>query len=225
MPNFDWIDKFVNDFKLSLNIPTTKDTIVMFDENVDLEGRNYFFELFSAISAEQTLEITYQPFGKEERVYLFHPYLLRQFNNRWFLFGRVNGFDNLSNFPLDRIKNISPANIKYQPNTDIDFQELFDEMIGVSRNIDDKPTKIQIKVEDSLYPYIETKPLHGTQTVVRKEEDGIVIQIDVIINKELTQLLQSYGSGVTVLNHKELQETIIKEARKTLQNYQSVQLD
>lgn len=224
MPNFDWLDDFIEHFKSSLNIPNTKDTIVMFDENLDYEGRNYFSELFSAIASQQALEITYQPFGKAERVYQFHPYLLKQYNNRWFLFGSVDGYDTLTNFPLDRIKEISPATIPYKPNTNIDFQEYFDEMVGVSRN-KNEISQIQIKVDKALFPYIETKPIHGTQKVVKRDDDGVIIQIEVITNRELLQLLQSYGSGITILNPAFLQETIINELNKTLEKYQSVQLD
>lgn len=224
MPNFDWVDEFVNKFKLTLNIPTTKDTVVMFDENIDYEGRNYFSELFSAIALEQTLNIKYQPFGKDEREYLFHPYLLKQYNNRWFLFGSVDGYDTLTSFPLDRIKEISSATIPYKPNTKIDFQEYFDEMVGVSRN-NNEISQIQIKVDHDLYPYVETKPIHGTQKLIKRDNDGVIIQIEVIVNRELLQLLLSYGSGITILKPTFLQEKIINELNKILEKYQSVQLD
>lgn len=225
MPNFDWVDDLIEHFKSTLNIPTTRETIVAFDDNFDLKGRNWFARLFSAIASQQALEIKYQPFNRPLITHLFHPYLLKQYNNRWFLFGRVDGFNNLTNLPLDRIKDISPANIPYRPNTDIDLKEYFEDFIGVSRRNKDKPKKVQIKVDNGLYPYIETKPLHGTQRVISREEDGVIIQIKVILNKELRQLLLSFGSGITVLEPIELKDVIIKESKETLQKYKSVQIN
>lgn len=225
MPNFDWVDDLIERFKSSLNIPTTRETIVAFDENFDLVGRNWFSQLFTATATQQALKIRYQPFNKPEKTYLFHPYLLKQYNKRWFLFGCVDGYSNLSNLPLDRIQAIEPACIPYKPNKDINLFEFFEEMIGVSRRTEDKAIKIQIKVDNERYHYIETKPLHGTQKVIRREDDGVVIQIEVIKNQELLQLLQSYGSHITVLEPQELQQEIIENSKKILQKYQSVHLE
>ncbi len=224
MPNFDWIDELIDHFKSTLNIPSTRETIVAFDENYDLKGRSWFAKLFSAIASQQALEIKYKPFGKEVITYLFHPYLLKQYNNRWFLFGCVEGYSSITNLPLDRIEEISPATIAYRPNTEIDFQEYFDEMVGVSRR-GDEISKVLIKVANSLYPYIETKPLHGTQRVVSRDDGCTVIRIDVIINCELKQLLLSYGSDLTVVSPDPLKEEIQADLMKNLEKYQSVHID
>jgi predicted DNA-binding transcriptional regulator YafY len=189
-----------------------------------LKGRGWFANLFNAIASQQALEIKYQPFGQDENNFLFHPYLLKQYNNRWFLLGCVDGFNTITIFALDRINDVASANIPYKPNTDIDFQGFFEERVGVSSGKGEAEI-IQIKVSNDLYNYIETKPIHGTQKKVRAAEDGVVIQIEVVINRELIQLLQFYGSGVIVLRPKELQEVIISGAKKTLQNYQSVQIN
>ncbi len=225
MPNFDWVDDLVERFKSSLNIPSTRETIVAFDENFDLKGRNWFAKLFSAIASQQALEIKYKPFGKGVITYLCHPYLLKQYNNRWFLFGCVEGYSNITNLPLDRIQDISPANIPYKANTEIDFQEYFDEMVGVSRRQGDKLQRVQIKVDNSLYPYIETKPLHGSQKVLKQDHDSALIEIEVIVNRELKQLLLSYGCQLHVINPKSLSNEIEADLKKNLENYKYVHLD
>lgn len=117
MPNFDWVDDLIDRFKSSLNIPTTRETIVAFDENFDLRGRSWFAKLFSAIASQQALEIKYKPFGRPLKTYSFHPYLLKQYNNRWFLIGCIEGRSYITNLPLDRIEDIAPAAIDYRPNT------------------------------------------------------------------------------------------------------------
>ena len=224
MPNFDWVDELIEHFKSSLNIPSTRETIVAFDENFDLKGRNWFARLFSAIASQQALEIKYKPFGKEVISYLFHPYLLKQYNNRWFLFGCVDGYTSITNLPLDRIEEISPATIAYRPNTEIDFQEYFDEIVGVSKR-GNEISKVLIQVANNLYPYIETKPLHGTQRVVSRENESTLIQIEVVINRELKQLLLSYGSGLTVMSPDSFKEEMQADLMKNLEKYQSVHIN
>jgi predicted DNA-binding transcriptional regulator YafY len=224
MPNFDWIDDLIEHFKSTLHIPSTRETIVAFDENYDLKGRNWFAKLFSAIASQQALEIKYKPFDKEVITYLFHPYLLKQYNNRWFLFGCEDGYTSITNLPLDRIVEISPATIAYRPNTEIDFQEYFNEMVGVSRR-GSEISKVLIKVENSRYPYIETKPLHCTQRVISREGGATVIQIEVIINRELKQLLLSYGSDLTVVSPDSLKEEMQADLMKNLEKYQFVHIN
>lgn len=224
MPNFEWIDEMIDHFKSSLNIPTTKDSVVGFDDNIYLKNRNHFSRLFSAIIAEQALIITYRPFGKDPIVYDFHPYYLKQYNKRWFLFGCVDGKSNLSNFPLDRIEDISNSTVSYLPNTRFDFNELFEDVIGVSNLFDDVEV-INFSVSSQSLDYIQTKPILPNQKPIEKRDNETIFEIRTIINRELIQLLMSYGSALTVLKPQRLVDMISKEVSKTWKNYQSVQIN
>ena len=222
LPNFEWVNEMIDHFKSSLNIPTTKD--IIFDENYYLKNRYLFSPLFSAIASEQALHIMYEPYGKSAIEYDFHPYFLKQYNNRWFLFGCVDGYDNLTNFPLDRIKSLNPANIPYKPNTKYDFNELFEDVVGVS-HLFDAPEEILIKVSPQTFDYIVTKPINPTQKPFIDENGNHFIKVNAVINRELTQLLLSYGAAVTVIKPQRLADAIKRELDSSLKNYQSVQLD
>ncbi|MBD5391488.1 WYL domain-containing protein [bacterium] len=224
MPNFEWIDEMIDHFKSSLNIPSTKDSIVGFDDNVYLKNRNHFSRLFSAIVSEQPLVITYHPFGKDPIVYNFHPYYLKQYNKRWFLFGCVDGKSNLSNFPLDRIENISNATIPYIPNDTFDFKDIFEDVIGVS-NLFDNIEVIHFCVSSASLDYIETKPILPNQKPIKKRENETIFEIQTVINRELIQLIMSYGSAITVIKPQKLIDLISGELTKTLKNYESVQIN
>ena len=224
MPNFEWIDEMIDHFKLSLNIPTTKDSVVGFDDNIYLKNRDYFSKLFSAIVSEQTLEITYKPFNKSSRKYIFHPYFLKQYNKRWFLFGCVEGREELSNFALDRIEHISNSVIPYKQNTTFDFQDLFEDVVGVS-NLFDDPQSITFSMNPESLDYIETKPILPSQRIIEKKENETIYEIKTVINRELIQLLLSYGSALKVLSPLSLVDKISREIQKTLQRYQFVHLD
>ena len=224
MPNFEWIDEMIDHFKFTLNIPTTKDSVVGFDDNIYLKNRNHFSRLFSAIIAEQSLIITYRPFGKGPIVYDFHPYYLKQYNKRWFLFGCVDGKSNLSNFPLDRIEDIANSTVPYIPNTRFDFNDLFEDVIGVS-NLFDEMEVINFSVSSQSLDYIQTKPILPNQKPIEKRENETIFEFKTIINRELIQLLLSYGSAITVLKPQKLVDIISTEVSKTLKNYQSVQIN
>ena len=142
--------------------------------------------------------------------YKISPYYLKQYNKRWFLLGLNSINKLLYTLPLDRIKKIEVINEKYIENTIVDFSEYFEDIIGVSRKIEDKPIKIKLRFNKETAPYILTKPLHGSQRKLSYDEYGLIIQIEVIPNFELRQLILSYGDSVEILTPESFKNEIYK---------------
>ena len=89
--------------------------------------------LFNAIRKKTTVELRYQSFRMADpQTLIVHPYYLKQYNNRWFLFCCNGAHTNLSNYPLDRILSVKLAHVPYRE-TDIDFDEYFADVIGVTK--------------------------------------------------------------------------------------------
>lgn len=224
MPGSEWLNDLIERFKPSLNIDTSVGNIVGFDENPDLVGREHFAPLLQAIVNKQTLLIRYRSFrSDEEQSIIIHPYYLKEYNNRWFLFALNDECKLLANYAFDRILEITPIPKKYIPNTEIDFFEYFDEMVGVSRHIDDRPQEVLLFVENDTLPYILTKPLHGSQRIVEKRDNGAIIQINLIINFELEQLVLSFCDRIKVLSPKSLGNKIESRIVNAMKKYQYAQ--
>ena len=222
MPQFEWLDDFTSRFKSSLNLDSENVPIVGFDENVDLKGRNHFATLFSAISNKLVLRISYQNFKQNiEQNFIVHPYYLKEYNKRWFLLGYSETIEKLLVYAFDRIVSIESVHKVYRDNTEYNFNEYFDEIIGVTRKPESKPEKVRIKISPQLIPYIRTKPLHGTQREKGFDAGGFLqIQIEVIINFELKQLLLSYAEGVEVLEPLWLRKEFQTRIQQCMNNYQ-----
>src|SRR5574344_982066 len=125
MPQFEWIEEIKARLEQSFNLKS-QENIISFEENEFLKGREFIGDLYNAIINKQTLLIQYKPFKAEENIqFEIHPYHLKQFNNRWFLFGWNEMESHISNIALDRIASISNSNSRYKPNTEFDFQEFF----------------------------------------------------------------------------------------------------
>ena len=147
-----------------------------------------------------------------------HPYYLKQYNNRWFLFGITEqDKDKLTNLPLDRIKVIEPLQVQYIPNTAFDFEEYFDDVVGVSVPRTGEPERIVLKFDEQRFPYIDTKPLHPTQTVI--DRDNRIVQIEVFQTPELESLLLSHGGHVEVIEPASLREKIKANAAIMTEKY------
>jgi predicted DNA-binding transcriptional regulator YafY len=120
--------------KDAIDIKTTSQISISFEANLDLKGKEYFKIISEAINKKQILDINYKDFKSEEPYKLiFHPYYLKQYNDRWFAFG-LNEATQIStwNVPLDRIEKIEYVNTKYIP-SDTDWYEYFYDIVGVTR--------------------------------------------------------------------------------------------
>lgn len=220
MPQFEWMNDFIDRFKSSLKLSQSNEPIVGFDDNIDLRGRSHFALLFTAISTKQVLTITYKNFKRDvEQKYIVHPYYLKQFNGRWFLIGYSSNINKLSLFAFDRIVSVENSHTEFIHNTEYDFNEYFDDMIGVTKPDGAVIEKVVLWVSTQRWPYVETKPLHGSQKVISKDADGVLIQIEVYINRELEQLILSFGKDIKVLEPIYLRDRIISHLNEGLQNY------
>lgn len=210
IPQFEWVNEIFPKLQSTFQNHEPKE-IISFDQNEYLIGLDKLPTLYKSITNKSALNIEYQSFKEiEPKQLLIHPYYLRQFNKRWFLFG-LNDKDKLIyNLPLDRIKSISQNSEKYIENTTLDFKEYFEDIVGVSFAPNEKPIKIKLKINNEVTPYILTKPLHGSQKKIESKADATIIEIEVIPNIELKQLILSYGEGMEVISPKSFRVQIKK---------------
>lgn len=221
LPQFNWVNEIAERLGASLKLDEATDEIVGFDENLDLEGMDYFTPLFNAIVEKQPLNLTYQSFKQDsEEAIIVHPYYLKQYNKRWFLIAWNDEKGFLANFAFDRIKKIDNANVEYKP-TDIDFFDYFDDMIGVSKDTRTEPQKVKLWVSKETWPYVRTKPLHGaTQKTVSEDENGAVITIEVYLNYELEQQILSFGENMMVLEPETFRDNMRNRINSALKLYE-----
>ncbi len=218
LPQFNWIGELTTRLESSFSLLPNDRDIIQFEQNEFLKGLEFISPIYHAITYQKVVEIQYQGFKQNEPVqYIFHPQLLKQYNNRWFLIGMVNENENFTNISLDRIITIKELpEISYREAT-TDFNELFEDVIGVSIPKNEEPQKIQIKVNESLAPYILSKPLHGSQKVADRKK--MIIELEAYINYELVSVIMSYGDGLEVLIPLELRALLKEKIKNILSKY------
>lgn len=219
LPQFEWINEIITKLESKLNVDAERNEIISFEENLDYQGRKYLPKLFNAIFNKQVLKIKYKDF-KSEKPYqlIFHPYYLKQYNSRWFVFG-YNQEKNIDtwNLALDRIQGITEVKIKYR-NCEIDWNDYFFDIIGVTRPQEDSVSEIQLRFSEYIAPYVISKPLHPTQKV-KNLDTGIKVIIKVIPNYELEQLILSFGEHVMVEHPEELRIKLKERIEKMSKLY------
>lgn len=196
--------------------------VIFFDKNDKLKGLEFIEPLHSAILAKRPLKINYQSFrARFPTALIFHPYALKEFNNRWFVYGNKPKDTYVVNLALDRIVSLEEApGVEFIENSEFNPETWFDDLVGVTKFPTDKCEKVRFWASPLEAPYIKTKPIHNSQKVIELNRDGSAIfEIDVIVNRELVRLIFGYAEGLKVLSPRKLQNMIKKHFRLGLENY------
>ncbi|MBS1584925.1 MAG: WYL domain-containing protein [Bacteroidetes bacterium] len=220
MPQFEWMNETIS--KLQQNIkPAKQKEIMSFDANQYLKGIEWLGELYNSIQYKKVLTITYQDFNAPDPYELeFHPYYLKQYNNRWFVFGYNPAKDIPTwNLALDRIKDIKQVKGKYRPDQ-TNWDEYFDDIIGVTIPENKKVEKVELSIASNTAKYILSKPLHHSQTQIKMlDSDQVHIVLKVMVNRELINTILSFGDNITVLKPAGLRKEISSIFATALTNY------
>jgi predicted DNA-binding transcriptional regulator YafY len=224
LPNFEWVEEVISNLEFRFGIKSNSENVVSFDQNERLVGLNHLSKVIDATVNHTPLFIFYKTFkGKEVRSTL-HPYHVKQYNNRWFLFGYEEESGKIANKALDRIQLILPADITFKPNKDIDFAHFFDDIIGVTiPNEDVKKETIVLRFSEERFPYVVSKPVHRTQDTLNEKD--CTITLDLKPNRELEQQILSFGPDVEVLSPESFRNQIAKKIKENFKKYFSVQND
>lgn len=201
-PQFDWIQELIPVLESKLGLVATDHPVMSFDSNLDYVGLPFVTPVFNAIINKRVLEIMYQDFKSPLAFEVtLHPYHLKQFNSRWYVFGFNNSRNRIENLALDRIKDIREINendLQYRSD-ETDWENYFSDFVGVTKSEGDVE-EIKIFITDAIQAaYIRTNPLHQTQKSIKEVEGGFETTIKVIPNYELEKLILSLGENVKVL--------------------------
>lgn len=226
VPSNAWLEDVLSNLEIRFGVRPNAENIVSFDNNDLLKGTEFLGELIDAAINHQPLNVEYCTFAGNERTTIIHPYHIKQFNNRWFLIGLQEGNHGnyITNKALDRIVKLSRANVPFIPNADIDFNDYFKDIIGVTLPEDHlEPEEVLLKFDDARFPYVVNKPIHPSQETADDKEH--IIKLRVRPNKELEARIFSYGNQVEVLKPEWLRLQIAEKFREILKKYSSVQED
>lgn len=228
LDNFEWLAELRKQLKVEERKP-----IISLSKNL-VENSTLIASLFSAISNEQVVELTYRKFlDSTERKVIISPYLLKEYNRRWYIVGGAYDTNRVLNFALDRLVEIEfKTGYTFKP-CETDLEERFEEIIGVTFNEEVPLTQILFWVSDAIKGYIHTKPIHGSQIHIKGDradklhilyprlQSGDFLTIECRENFELIRELTAWGDDLIVLKPVSLRDRIVDRINRMKTRYQS----
>jgi len=230
LPNLEALEGL----RISLGVRYTDKKIISFTKN-PIHESSILGELFTAISHKQVIELRYHKFNdsNSDLVIILHPYLLKEYNRRWYLFASTED-GKLLTFGLERILSIaSMPNLKYQE-YEGDINERFEDIIGITLYEDAPLQKIYFWVSAKMRAYIDTKPLHESQRGLSNTKEyelsekypsligGKFYCLECKRNPELIRELTSFGEELIVLEPTDIQESVVNRITLMQERYKQI---
>ena len=217
LPKFEWVNEMMTKIESVFNDAASGKPCISYDSTPYLKGGKFILDLYHKIIDESVLQLKYKAFNQPLVTYTLHPHYLKQYNNRWFLFGVNDDDKEFKNLPLDRIHSYKVKNIDFVE-SEINFEEYFEDVIGVTV-FPGESELVKMKIEASLWPYVETKPFHGSQKVIDWNLEYTTIILDLKMNYELESKILQHGEKIEIIEPKHLRDKIKSRVIKMMKKY------
>ena len=174
-------------------------------ENVP-SGQQHLTTIVDAMRESVALSMTYHSFHREEpSTFEVEPYCVKLFEQRWYMLGKSEGYDELRLYALDRIKALEPTERKFKLPKKFDAAKFFEDYYGiiiVDEDFDVEP--VALKVDSWQSKYLRTLPLHHTQVEVESNEEYSIFEYRLCPSFDFRKKILSMGATTEVLAPAEL---------------------
>ena len=213
----DKIIRVVNRVKRG-NYETILD-FIEFEKTPTAIGLEHMDAIIEAIQKHSCLKIEYQSFEfSQPRTVIIHPYFIKEYRNRWYVIGLKDGANAIRIYAFDRIVKAETTSTFYKKNIIFQENDYLKNCVGIHQG-NGKTELVILKFQPKDGKYVLTQPLHRSQRIIDHKGPEVIIELNVIINFELTGIILSYGAAVEVIKPAPLREKIRSISQKLIDLY------
>lgn len=214
-----WMEYFLEDTIDLQEIKSRKqkgEQIMETSADRELKNVEMLPDFYAAIKNKMVLSLEYK--GQQ---LVFHPQYIKEFNDRWYVFGVKEGDSEICMLPLDRITQAPKPMMKiaYQAAEKGFYTQYFQHLVGVTFH----PTPVEevcLRAHTAyMFDLIDSKPIHSSQQVKKPfgEYEGKAYGEFVLMvktNPELIGRILQHGAELEVMSPPRLRASIAKRARQ-----------
>ena len=193
------VDKILKSVQEKYERAPGKRSIIQLENPPKQRGYEHFDLFFRA--AKERKPVAFAHFSYTKRKFsnvILNVYLLKEFQNRWYIIGFSESHQSIRTFGIDRI--LDPIILKAAFYMDPKFDPIlqFQDIFGVFP-LREKTEKIVFKVNAMLGNYMLSQPLHESQKIIDYGKYGdLRLQIELIPSQELIDRFCMWSSQLTV---------------------------
>ncbi len=214
------IDKIINRVNISPNPDDASlARYIQFEKSTVSLGNEHLAPLLEHIKSRKSIRIHYRKFSDDIlNEYELHPYLLKEYHNRWYLIAYNVERKGMRTYGLERIEKLETGDKKFTIDSSFDPDLFFKHSLGITER-SEKPEFIELRFESAPGKYLITQPIHASQKIIKQDKQHVTFGVHVLITSELINLILGFGHQVKVLKPKKLATLVQNELTLTLKSY------
>src|SRR5437773_7010981 len=168
---------------------------------------------FIARALEATLHLrqanlTYHSKSSDRtKTYLVHPYRLAYAQGGLYLLAYVPEYSQVRTFAVERIHNASLLEERFTP-----IEELPDDAFPHSLGVHSGPPEhVEIEFQPGAAEYVRAREWHSSQRLRETERGGVLMSLDVCLDRALNSWILSFGPFARVLSPDRLARAIAEQ--------------
>lgn len=205
---------------LSNTIMENKEALnyILFESQGNLKGIRNLKPLLFAIRNNRIIRFIHENFETGDLTeYLISPYLLKEYQGRWYVCGILENEEQRT-FGIDRIEKLIVSTETYKRNEKINFKSKFEEIVGLTYS-ESEIQDIVLCFTPKQGKYAKALPLHLSQKTIVDNEKECIIKLRLRPNFELKQKILMLGDSVKVTEPKWLADEITAELKRMIEKY------
>ena len=163
--------------------------------------------LDAILSYRQVTIAYYSKASERQKTYLVHPYRLAHAQGALYLLAYVPEYGQVRTFAVERIESLSLLEERFTP-----IEELpdiaFPHSLGVHSG---PPERVAIEFRSTVADYVRSREWHPSQQVQDNQSGGLVMTLDVCIDRALKSWILSFGPLARVLSPHPLAQDIAEQ--------------
>ena len=181
-------------------------------ENVP-SGQLFLTPIVGAMRESVKLHITYRSFyHKEAYSFDVEPWCVKLFEQRWYMLGKTDMFEEPHIYALDRVLALDTTAEKFKLPKKFDAEKLFADCYGIILNDKDfEVCPVALEVDAWQRNFLRSLPLHHSQVEVENTDEHSIFEFRLCPSFDFRQKILSMGCAVNVLAPAALRTKVYEE--------------
>ncbi|HEX4347520.1 MAG TPA: WYL domain-containing protein [Vicinamibacterales bacterium] len=151
--------------------------------------------LEATLHSRQAALVYHSRSSERTKSYLVHPYRLAYAQGGMYLLAYVPEYQEIRTFALERIEDVSLLEERFTPVEELP-DAAFPHSLGVHSG---PPEPVEIEFVPEAAEYVRTREWHESQVITGRPDGGIVVSLNVCLDRALESWILSFGPGAKVV--------------------------
>jgi len=162
-------------------------------------GYEYFDLLYAA--CKEHIPVSFIHFSYQSRQFkhvLLHPFLIKEFDNRWYVIGYSEKHEAARAFGFDRISFPYLVKKAFVKVGDAIKKDYLQNIYGVYPLRTPEVETVGIGADELITQYFQAYPIHESQQMVKRSSGRSTITLHLIPSMELARFILSHGNHISI---------------------------